>query len=322
MSHEASQVGREAHRHRLRRNAGKDLSIDGRIMKTTTGRPRGDQLMRTRATMKLAVALTAARMLAACSSSQTVAVQEPAVARRCRQPSTPIRSSSARGVASYQNAKDQVRNEAAARNQCKLPYVIKAGAAGGVVMHLADEATPQDLVLKGSPGGKSIGPPGPAGREKDREIISVSSSILVTRFVDSGCRHPVWQHGLRPLRVTGRTPAARIAASNPAAGGPTISRALLSCMNSLGRLLGLNAGLWNRPRTALAECIRPMADHHKPGGVERRQRERRETDGRGATTAGRGATTTGRDATRPICTGNAVDDGTRLRRRQGNETSN
>ena len=142
--------------------------------------------MRTRATVKLAAALTAAALLAACSTSQTVtAVQEPAVAPAM--PST-VRADQIVGrwgVASYQNAKDQVRTEAAARNQCKLPYVIKAGAAGGVVMHLADEATPQDLVLKGGPGGKNyIGPPGPAGGEKDREIISVSSSILVTRFVD------------------------------------------------------------------------------------------------------------------------------------------
>jgi len=52
-------------------------------------------------------------------------------------------------------------------------------------MHLADEATPQDLLLKGSPSGKNyIGPPGPAGSEKDREIISVTSRTLVTRFVD------------------------------------------------------------------------------------------------------------------------------------------
>ena len=52
-------------------------------------------------------------------------------------------------------------------------------------MHLADEATPKNLLLKGSPSGKNyIGPPGPAGGEKDREIVSVSSTILVTRFVD------------------------------------------------------------------------------------------------------------------------------------------
>jgi hypothetical protein len=52
-------------------------------------------------------------------------------------------------------------------------------------MHLADDPTPQDLLLKGSANGKDyIGPPGPAGGEKDREIVSVGSNMLVTRFVN------------------------------------------------------------------------------------------------------------------------------------------
>jgi len=55
----------------------------------------------------------------------------------------------------------------------------------GVIMHLADQATPQELRLKGSPGGKNyIGPPGPAGGEQDREIISFDGRVLVTRFID------------------------------------------------------------------------------------------------------------------------------------------
>jgi hypothetical protein len=89
------------------------------------------------------------------------------------------------GLASYQNPNDRARTEAAARSQCKLPYVIKAGASGGVIMHLADEATPQDLRLKGSPSGKNyIGPPGPAGGEKDREIVSLDNRVLIARFVN------------------------------------------------------------------------------------------------------------------------------------------
>ena len=134
----------------------------------------------------LAFALALTVFLGGCETSRTVtAVQEPAAT-----PSMPATVRADQiigrwGVASYQNPKDQLRTEAAARSQCKLPYVITAGSAGGVVMHLADEATPQDLLLKGSPSGKNyIGPPGPAGSEKDREIISVTSSTLVTRFVD------------------------------------------------------------------------------------------------------------------------------------------
>jgi hypothetical protein len=89
------------------------------------------------------------------------------------------------GLASYQNPADRARTEAAAKGQCKQPYVIGAGTSGGVVMHLADQATPQELRLKGSPSGKNyIGPPGPAGSEQDREIVSFDGRVLVTRFTD------------------------------------------------------------------------------------------------------------------------------------------
>ncbi len=89
------------------------------------------------------------------------------------------------GLASYQNPADRVRTEAAARSQCKQPYVITTGPTGGVMMHLADEATPQELRLKGSPSGKNyIGPPGPVPGERDREIVSFDGRVLVTRFVD------------------------------------------------------------------------------------------------------------------------------------------
>ena len=89
------------------------------------------------------------------------------------------------GLASFTNPADRARTEVAARAQCKQPYLIGAGSSGGVIMHLADQATPQELRLKGSPSGKNyIGPPGPAGTEQDREIISFDGRILVTRFID------------------------------------------------------------------------------------------------------------------------------------------
>ena len=89
------------------------------------------------------------------------------------------------GLASFQNPNDRARTEAAAKSQCKQPYVIGAGASGGVIMHLADQATPQELRLKGSPSGKNyIGPPGPAGGEQDREIVSFDGRVLITRFID------------------------------------------------------------------------------------------------------------------------------------------
>lgn len=96
------------------------------------------------------------------------------------------------GLASYQNPNDRPRTEAAARGQCKQPYLIGQGATGGVVMHLADEATPQELRLKGSPNGENyIGPPGPAGGDRDRKIVSFDGRVLVTRFIekDAGVRY-------------------------------------------------------------------------------------------------------------------------------------
>jgi hypothetical protein len=89
------------------------------------------------------------------------------------------------GLGAYHRPQDRTRTEASARNACRQPYVINAGANGGVIMHLADEAQPQELRLKGGPGGKDyIGPPGPGGGEKDREIVSFDGRVLQTRFVD------------------------------------------------------------------------------------------------------------------------------------------
>src|SRR6516164_2254831 len=89
------------------------------------------------------------------------------------------------GLASFQNPADRARTEKQAQAQCKQPYVIGAGQSGGVVMHLADQATPQELRLKGSQGGKNfIGPAGPPGGEQDREIVSFDGRVLITRFVD------------------------------------------------------------------------------------------------------------------------------------------
>jgi len=89
------------------------------------------------------------------------------------------------GLASFQNPSDRARTEAAARAQCKQPYVIGPGSSGGVVMHLADQATPQELRLKGSPSGKNyIGLSGPTPGEQDREIVSFDGRVMITRFVD------------------------------------------------------------------------------------------------------------------------------------------
>ena len=151
-----------------------------------------------RTVAQLAIASSLALMLGGCGSvggfgggfggfgrSEPVVEAEP--------PPAPVMPASIRadeiigrwGLASYMNPADRTRTENAARGQCKNPYIIGAGTSGGVIMHLADEATPQELRLKGSPSGKNyIGPAGPAGGEKDREIVSFDGRILVTRFLD------------------------------------------------------------------------------------------------------------------------------------------
>ena len=144
---------------------------------------------RTVANLAIASALTV--LLAACSStlpslsSNSAPDAEPGVAPEM--PAT-IRADEIVGrwgLASFQNPNDRARTEAAARAQCKQPYVIGAGTSGGVVMHLADQATPQELRLKGSPSGKNyIGPAGPTPGEQDREIVSFDGRVLITRFID------------------------------------------------------------------------------------------------------------------------------------------
>ena len=140
---------------------------------------------RGRPVLNLSIATAFAVVLGACAGSRQTTVQEPGVAPEMPATVRADQIVGRWGVASYQDPKDRTRVEAAAKAQCKQPYVITAGALGGVVMHLADEAAPQDLRLKGSPGGKNyIGPPGPAGGEKDREVVSVDSRLLIMRFVD------------------------------------------------------------------------------------------------------------------------------------------
>jgi hypothetical protein len=139
---------------------------------------------RTVANLGIAAALTI--LLGACAStnltSPTPAPEAPEMPASIR----PDEIVGRWGLASFQDPKDRARTEAAAKGQCKQPYVIGAGSSGGVIMHLADQATPQELRLKGSPSGKNyIGPPGPAGGDQDREILSFDGRVMVTRFINA-----------------------------------------------------------------------------------------------------------------------------------------
>jgi hypothetical protein len=142
-----------------------------------------------RTAANLAAAASLALFLAACTSTNLPSLSNtaPDAAVSPEMPAS-IRSDEIVGrwgLASFQNPTDRARTEKMARDQCKQPYVIGAGQSGGVVMHLADQATPQELRLKGSQSGKNyIGPPGPAGGEQDREIVSFDGRVLITRFID------------------------------------------------------------------------------------------------------------------------------------------
>jgi hypothetical protein len=90
------------------------------------------------------------------------------------------------GLAAYHKEEDRERIEAAAANSCKQPYVITLGPTGGVMMHLADQAKPEELRLKGAPGHKTyIGPEGdPPGSAQDREVISFDGRTMILRWMD------------------------------------------------------------------------------------------------------------------------------------------
>ena len=93
------------------------------------------------------------------------------------------------GLAAYHKDEDRARTEVAAANQCKQPYVITLGPTGGVMMHLADQPQPQELRLKGAPGGKTyIGPEGGPGGMMDREVISFDGRVLILRWGDPEVR--------------------------------------------------------------------------------------------------------------------------------------
>jgi hypothetical protein len=127
--------------------------------------------------------------LTACATQTTVAPVAPAPAQQGFPPLPPTIAAEEVvgrwGFASYHKDEDRPRTEKAASGQCRQPYVITRGSAGGVVMHLADNPTPQELRLKGGPGGKNyIGPAGNAAGPQDREFVAFDGRVMVLRWID------------------------------------------------------------------------------------------------------------------------------------------
>ena len=139
----------------------------------------------------LSTALTLALLALALAGCATGGPQQPEQAQPSLGPSLPPAFPPQDivgrwGLAAYHKDEDRGRIEVAAANQCKQPYVITLGPNGGVMMHLADQAKPEELRLKGAPGGKTyIGPEGGPGGAQDREVISFDGRVLILRWVDS-----------------------------------------------------------------------------------------------------------------------------------------
>ena len=137
-------------------------------------------------TRRLSVFLASAlfaSFLAGCNANQPIDAGAQGV------PSVPSKISAEKligrwGVAAYHRDSDRPRTEGEARRQCSNPYVIKAGANGGVIMHLADQADPQELFLKGSSSGSTyLGPAGMAAVAADREIVAISDNSFTIKWV-------------------------------------------------------------------------------------------------------------------------------------------
>jgi hypothetical protein len=90
------------------------------------------------------------------------------------------------GLGSFRDAADMPRTINEARRYCNNPYVISRGPNNGAMMYLADQTQQSELVLKNSGGRVYLGPPGPAGTPKDRQITSFENGVMVAPWVDPG----------------------------------------------------------------------------------------------------------------------------------------
>lgn len=124
--------------------------------------------------------------LGGCAGNESFSTATPAAAPATIPPAIPAQALVGRwGLGSYHREEDRGRTETAARGACSRPYEIAPGPTGGVIMHVADQPDPQELVLKGAPAGRTfIGPRGDPGSQQDREIISHDGNIMVMRWID------------------------------------------------------------------------------------------------------------------------------------------
>lgn len=89
------------------------------------------------------------------------------------------------GYSAYHREQDRARTETAAQAQCRQPYVISGGQAGGVMMLNHDSPNIVEHMIKASADGRTyVGPGAQPGDENDREVISFDGRVLVLKWVD------------------------------------------------------------------------------------------------------------------------------------------
>ena len=129
------------------------------------------------------------------------------------------------GIASYHREQDRARTEAAARGQCKQPYLISGGSAGGVMMLNHDSPNIVEHLIKATADNKTYLGPGPdPGGTDDREVLSFDGRVLQLKWVDPEVQS---RYGIMVLvrcgaEGTAPPPAPRRAAVRAAAPPPPV----------------------------------------------------------------------------------------------------
>ncbi len=133
----------------------------------------------------IGVTLIVVSGLGACVSSQDERAPVVAASAAAVPALPPDRLVGKWGIASYRDEKDRKRVEAQARAQCRLPYTIAKGPTDGVMIHFADDPKLYELKLKSSRDGRTyLGFEAPPGDWQDREVLELTDTTLVMRFVD------------------------------------------------------------------------------------------------------------------------------------------
>jgi hypothetical protein len=140
-----------------------------------------------RARVASALVLTTGLTLAACQGTGNFfGSSSPPPAASTARPSIAASDIVGRwGLASYHRDADRPRTEAAARGQCRQPYVISGGASGGVMMLSHDSPNIVEHAIKASADGRTfVGPGAEPAAQDDREVVSFDGRVLVLKWID------------------------------------------------------------------------------------------------------------------------------------------